>query len=299
MRSMPHLALLMCLTACAVEVGEGDDTTDIESETETETETDSAADQILSLATDSFACFRPESASTTNGGYACAGSPSLIYSTLCAEGASASWHVELNAVARDMTMALIAPHGGKIEPRTEVIAIGIATELGLPYYAFIGHATDRCLDRYGGSTRSNHRALHITSVHFNDARAASLMRSVNRGVSVHGHSGPNKICVGGITPALRSAFRRYYDTYAKRYSPSRAAAVDAPGDGDCKHIAGTSAANISNRSRARAGLQLELSATIRAELVASKAGDRLLWNAFRNAVRAACRTTLDGVRGCS
>ena len=275
---------LLCLMGCLSEVGSVEDAVD-DDET-----------VAIALSTDSFACVRPESASSTNGGYSCSGSPSLVYSTLCTEGAS--YRVSHDASAPDMTMAVIAPHGGKIELDTDVIALGLAAELDLPHFVFIAHATTSCLDKYGGVDRSNHRALHITSTHFNDPRAASLMRSVNRGVSVHGHGRANKICVGGATPALRTAFKTYYDANAKQHSPSGAPAVIATSDADCDDIAGTSPANISNRSRTGAGLQLELSSKLRSELVASKAGDRLLWTAFRNAVRAACRVTIDGVRGC-
>jgi phage replication-related protein YjqB (UPF0714/DUF867 family) len=256
-----------------------------------EEESIDVTEEELSTA-DSFACFRPESTAT----YTCEGSPNLIYSTLCQEGAS--YHVDVDASAPDMTMGVIAPHGGKIEPNTDTIALGLAAELDLPHYVFIAHATDSCLDKYGTTARSNRRALHITSTHFNDARAESLMRSVNRGLAIHGHGGPNKICVGGNSSALRNAFKHYYDTYTKARSPSHAAAVDAPSDDDCNGITGTASANISNRSAARIGLQLELSDTIRKELVASKAGDRVLWNSFRNAVRAACRTSIGGIHGC-
>lgn len=256
---------------------------------------DDAETVVIGASRDSFACVRPETASSTNGGYSCSGTPNLIYSTLCKE--NASWHVSVNASASDMTMAVIAPHGGWIEPNTDTIALGLAADLGLPHFVFFAHATDSCLDKYGGPDRSNHRALHITSTHFNDARAESLMRSVNRGVAIHGHSG-SKICVGGITPALRTAFKNYYDTYARQYSPSGAVAVIATADSDCAGITGTSSRNISNRSRAGAGLQLELSSKFRKELVASMSGDRRLWVAFRNAVRAACRVSLNGVKGC-
>jgi phage replication-related protein YjqB (UPF0714/DUF867 family) len=276
---------LVCLLGCATEVGSVEDATD-------------DGDDVVSIAlsTDSFACVRPEAPSMTNGGYSCAGSPNLVYSTLCTEGAS--YHVSLDASAADMTMAVIAPHGGKIEPNTDAIALSLAAELDLPHFVFIAHASDSCLDKYGGVDRSTRRALHITSTHFNDTRAESLMRSVNRGVALHGHGGPNKICVGGITPALRTAFKTYYDANAKQYSPSGAAAVIATADDDCDGITGTSAANISNRSRVGAGLQLEMSSTFRSELVASKAGNRLLWVGFRNAVRAACQVSVGGVKGC-
>lgn len=106
---------------------------------------------------DAFACYQP--------GPTCEGSPNLVFSSFCREGESASYHVELQWTASEMTMGVFAPHGGKIEPHTDTIALGVATELELPYYVFVGHATDACLSKYGGPTRSNHRALHITSTH--------------------------------------------------------------------------------------------------------------------------------------
>lgn len=279
-------AVLLVLVGCITEVGSVEDFSLDDGEGDT---------VPIAASNDSFACVRPESASSTNGGYSCSGSPNLIYSTYCKE--DESYHVSLDASAPDMTMAVLAPHGGWIEANTDTIALGLAAELDLPHFVFVAHATDRCLTKYGGSNRSNHRALHITSTHFNDARAESLMRSVDRGVAIHGHTG-DKICVGGITPALRTAFKTYYDTYARQHSPSGTVAVIATSDAECSGIAGTSSKNISNRSRSGSGLQLELSSTIRKELVASKAGDRKLWTSFRNAVRAACRVSLSGVKGC-
>src|SRR5574338_18831 len=191
---MRVLLVVACLAGCVVDVGSVE-------------ELDEETGEVVPIAAtrDSFACVRPESASSTNGGYSCSGSPNLVYSTLCTEGASGSYHVVVDPSASDMTMAVIAPHGGKIEANTDVIALGLASELGLPSYALIAHATARCLDKYGGPDRSNHRALHITSVHFNDSRAESVMHGVNRGLAIHGHGRANKICVGGATPALRNA----------------------------------------------------------------------------------------------
>jgi phage replication-related protein YjqB (UPF0714/DUF867 family) len=284
------VAALVFLVGCAMDVGSVDTVDEAEETVET---------VPIAASADSFACVRPESPSTVNGGYSCAGSPSLIFSTLCTEGQSGSYHVSTSGSAPDMTMAVIAPHGGWIEPNTDEIALGLAADLGLPHFVFIAHATASCLDKYGGPDRSNHRALHITSTHFNDARAETLMRSVNRGLAIHGHGGNNKICVGGATPALRTAFKSYYDTNTKQYSPSQTSAVIATSDADCTGITGTAAANISNRSRTGAGLQLEMSSKVRSELVASMNGsDRRFWTSFRNAVRAACRVNLGGVSGC-
>lgn len=284
---MRFLLVVACLAGCVVDVG---------SVEELDEETGNTVP--IAATRDSFACVRPESASSANGGYSCSGSPNLVYSTLCQEGTSGSYHVIVDGAAPDMTMAVIAPHGGKIEANTDVIALGLASELGLPSYALIAHATSSCLDKYGGPDRSNHRALHITSVHFNDSRAESVMRSVNRGLAIHGHGRANKICIGGATPALRNAFKSYYDSYTRQYSSSGTRAVIATSDADCTGITGTASSNISNRSSSGAGLQLEMSGTFRTELVASKNGNRTLWTSFRNAVRAACRVDLGGVRGC-
>lgn len=284
---MKLIAVVVFLAGCVVDVGSVEDLDE-----------DASEAVPIAAARDSFACVRPESASAANGGYSCSGSPNLVYSTLCQEGASHSYHVVVDPSAPDMTMAVIAPHGGKIEANTDTIALGLASELGLPSYALVAHATTSCLDKYGGADRSNHRALHITSTHFNDSRAESVMYSVNRGLAIHGHNRANKICVGGKTAALRNAFKSYYDTYTRAHSPSGTRAVIATSDADCSGITGTASANISNRSSTGAGLQLEMSGTFRSELVASRNGDRVLWTSFRNAVRAVCRVNLGGVQGC-
>src|SRR5690606_32120119 len=121
---------------------------------------------------------------------------------------------------------------------------------------------------------------------------------VNRGLAIHGHRRANKICVGGKTSALRTAFKSYYDRYTRAHSPSGTRAVIATTDADCAGITGTASANISNRSSTGSGLQLEMGDTVRKELIESTHGDRPLWTSFRNAVRAACRVETDGVRGC-
>lgn len=273
------LAACLVLVACASSEAEEEEAT-----------TESA------LGADGFACFRPESPSRLNGGYSCSGSPNLVFSTLCPEGTAKSWHRDIDATAPDMTMAVIAPHGGEVERGTDEIAWGIAADLRLPHYVFVAHAEKSCRNKYGGDRPTN--ALHITSTHFNDERAEALMRSVNRGLGIHGHARSNKICVGGRTPALRDAFEAAWNAKAKALSPSRTPAVIATEDDECSGITGTSKWNISNRSSTGAGLQLELSREARDELVASLRGDRRYWNAFRDAVRAACRVSIAGVSGC-
>ena len=98
-------AVLLLLVGCVVGVGSVEETDD--------------GSEVVSLtaSADSFGCVRPESPSTTNGGYSCSGSPSLVYSTLCAE--NASYHVSLVASAPDMTMAVLAPHGVPLVPATK------------------------------------------------------------------------------------------------------------------------------------------------------------------------------------
>ena len=73
---------------------------------------------------------------------------------------------------RGSPITLIAPHGGKIEPKTSYIASRIAGDK-FNYYGFEGKKSD------------NNRCLHITSHHFDEPRALRLIQGSRIVVAIH------------------------------------------------------------------------------------------------------------------
>jgi phage replication-related protein YjqB (UPF0714/DUF867 family) len=74
---------------------------------------------------------------------------------------------------RPSPVAIIAPHGGKIEPGTSIIAAAIA-------------ADDYCLYCFEGRKCQGNRYLHITSTHFDEPQCLTLISGCDQVVAVHG-----------------------------------------------------------------------------------------------------------------
>lgn len=143
-------------------------------------------------------------------------------------------------VERSSPIAVIAPHGGKIEPTTSEIAIAIAGN-NHSYYCFEGIKLD------------NNADLHITSTRFDEPVCLGLLSKTACVVTVHGLRGAGaKTHVGGRHQALRNEI----------CSALKAAGfiVTIEADGD---YAGTSSDNICNRGLLGAGVQLEIERGLR------------------------------------
>jgi len=161
---------------------------------------------------------------------------------------------------RRSPVAVIAPHGGEIEPGTSVIAAAIAgDEFNL--YCFEGHKAT-------GNSR-----LHITSSNFDEPKCLDLISSCDRVVAVHGcRKGKRTAFLGGRDAELRDAIQ-------DRLRASGFRTAQAPN----ANLQGVSSRNICNKGRRRCGAQLELSRDLRDELM--RGSDKLA--AFAAAVRAA------------
>lgn len=138
--------------------------------------------------------------------------------------------------------AVIAIHGGTIEPETDKIASAAASRGGYDYYAFKGL-------RSGGS-------LHITSTNFNEPIAREMVSKSTETLSIHGCGGTRQAItyVGGLDNALGNKVK----------ASLRAAGfkvVSAP-----SRLGGNSRANIVNRNKINKGVQLELSNPMRNKL---------------------------------
>ena len=140
-------------------------------------------------------------------------------------------------------IAIVAPHGGGIEPGTTEIAREIAG-IEHTFYGFEGiRATD-----------NSH--LHITSKTFDEPRLASLVSKEGIVLTVHGCEGEEEVVyVGGLHKALKNRIhtRLSHAGFLVKVSPN-------------PKMGGKSPQNICNRGRAGAGVQLEISRGLRKQM---------------------------------
>ena len=159
--------------------------------------------------------------------------------------ALAAAHVEgrdFNRLVRPVeqsSVVVIAPHGGRIEPRTESIAAQIAgTDFNL--YCFISHLPAQSAN------------LHITSRNFDDPACLTLVASCTYVVAVHGWSGQREaLLIGGLDTALGGRLARSARTIGVETLTKSAA------------LSGTHPRNICNRGASGRGVQLELTMALR------------------------------------
>jgi phage replication-related protein YjqB (UPF0714/DUF867 family) len=172
---------------------------------------------------------------------------------------------------RPSTVAIIAPHGGKIEPGTSTIAATIA-------------ANDYCLYRFEGRKSRENRDLHITSTHFDEPQCLALISRCDQVVAVHGCEGIEQIVyMGGRDVCLRDTIRGRLD-----------AVGFTTGIHDNPDLQGSHSENICNQGRRRRGVQLEISYGLRSNLTATApaTGAQALAT-----FAAAVRTAIDIVAG--
>jgi phage replication-related protein YjqB (UPF0714/DUF867 family) len=148
---------------------------------------------------------------------------------------------------RAPTIAVVAPHGGEIEPGTSQIAAAIAGGT-FSLYCFEGLVPGR-----------PHSDLHISSDRFDEPQGRRLVEASELAVGVHGRSDGNdaeSVWMGGLNDLLRDEIG---NELTRAGFKTNATAHDLPG---------RSPTNICNRGRQRAGVQLELPRTLRDNLVA-------------------------------
>ncbi len=168
---------------------------------------------------------------------------------------------------RDERVLIMAPHGGKIEPTTCMIAEAIAGE-NYSYYSFDG------LKPEGNSV------LHIESHLFDEPRAMQAIKNTDVVITVHGQLNHQEgfIMVGGLHVDLRSGIRRRLEAagFQTRTPPEGLQGIDPE--------------NICNRGRLKGGVQLEISRKERDLLRTDQ--DRLM--RFASAVRDAIQRLTKG-----
>ncbi len=161
---------------------------------------------------------------------------------------------------RHSTVAVIAPHGGRIEPTTSEIAAAIAGE-AFSYYSFVGLIPNAFA------------LLHVTSTHFDEERCLKLIASCQQVIAVHGLArADDTVLVGGRDISLRDAVAERLNLAGFAANTVKAGLFSA-----------VSRANICNRGQSGAGVQLEIPRPVRDDL--REYANKL--SAFATAVRAA------------
>jgi phage replication-related protein YjqB (UPF0714/DUF867 family) len=139
-------------------------------------------------------------------------------------------------------IAVVAPHGGKIERGTLPIARAIAGE-DHTFYGFEGIK----------STLKANRALHVPSNHFDEPRALFAVAKAHRVITLHGAKGAEEaIYAGGLDLELRLDMLRALSGagFTADHDPSPTRQGRGP-------------TNICNRGQSGRGLQLELTFGLR------------------------------------
>jgi phage replication-related protein YjqB (UPF0714/DUF867 family) len=171
---------------------------------------------------------------------------------------------------RPSNVALIAPHGGRIERGTSAIAAAIA-------------ASDYCFYSFEGRKPARNRDLHITSTHFDEPHCLRLISRCDHVVAIHGCKGDEHVVyLGGRDLVLSIAIRDHL-----------IAAGIMTGSHDNPNLQGTNLKNICNRGRRGKGVQLEITHGLRSSLMAPSLAT------FALAVRAAIDTVIGRERGRS
>lgn len=137
-------------------------------------------------------------------------------------------------------LAVIAPHGGGIEPGTSELADAIAG-LELSFYSF------------EGIKQTANRDLHLTSASFDEPEGVALVTASSGVVALHGEDSDEEVVfLGGLDKNLGDRLR---------------ASLEASGFSVQVHpnseLQGIAASNICNRGIGGCGVQLEVSNGLR------------------------------------
>ncbi|HME37483.1 MAG TPA: poly-gamma-glutamate hydrolase family protein [Steroidobacteraceae bacterium] len=168
------------------------------------------------------------------------------------EGVDYAVHVIPRGQSR---VAVLAPHGGRIEGGTSEIARLIAGEEHA-LYLFEGLRT----------SGDNFDCLHLASHCFDEPRGLDLISSCDTVISVHGYVAPGPdVLLGGLNERLKTQVAQAL------------AAIGLSFATEGHRFPGRDPRNVCNRGRSGAGVQLELSDRLR------KSRD---WSGIAGAVRS-------------
>lgn len=176
---------------------------------------------------------------------------------------------------RRSRLAVLAPHGGGIEPGTSELAAALAGDR-FSLYIFEGR-------KRGGS-----RSLHLTSTCFDEPRCLHLLERTAVAVTLHGCAGSEAaVYTGGLDQALQEHTIGHLS----------AAGFFAFQDGPAR--AGEHPDNVCNRGTSGRGLQLELTEGLRRQFFASldRRGRRSRTPHFDHFVNTLQTALLDSLSG--
>lgn len=141
---------------------------------------------------------------------------------------------------RPSPVAIVAPHGGKIEKRTSDIAKAIAAN-DCNLYLFEGIRSSR-----------NYASLHLTSHRFDEPECLALVEACPIVVTIHGFTNSDeKILIGGLDIALKEQLAIALHEFG--------VLTEIDGHG----FPAMEPKNICNRGSTGKGVQLEFSSGIR------------------------------------
>lgn len=164
--------------------------------------------------------------------------------------------------------AVMAPHGGGIEPGTALVADAIA-------------GTDHSYYAFKGIRNKQNGQLHISSSRFDETQAMKLVRRSHTIITVHGcKGGKNLVYVGGR------------DTVLKKMVMAGLTLNGFKADGSpAISLKGLHPANLCNRGIRGRGVQLEITSALRRQLIGGSGWRRpcptALLKSFALAVRQA------------
>ncbi len=170
---------------------------------------------------------------------------------------------------RDSEIAIIAPHGGGIEPGTTEIAETIA-EHRYSFYTF------------EGTKPQGNKRLHIASERFDEDMVLRILQASKTVVAIHGCRGhESKVFIGGLDKprGVRIAQRLEKAGFQAEVNPP-------------KHLAGEQVNNICNKGTSRRGIQIEIDDSVRRKMFWSlsrngREGRTRIFYRFANAIRSA------------
>jgi len=156
------------------------------------------------------------------------------------EKLNADYKISISDVGSLIT--IIAPHGGKIEPKTSEIAAGIARDR-FNYYCFEGMKPD------------NNRWLHITSHNFDEPQALALLARSQIVVAVHACTDEKAVVFpGGRDDVLMDAIVKELKVVGIQVAKRNI------------KYQGLNPDNICNRGASGKGAQLEISRGLRDDI---------------------------------
>jgi phage replication-related protein YjqB (UPF0714/DUF867 family) len=175
---------------------------------------------------------------------------------------------------RKSGIAVIAPHGGGIEPGTSEIAKAIAGRVFSCY-------------TFDGLKQSANELLHITSTSFDEPQCLHLLESSQIVVAVHGCVGKDDVIyIGGLHDSLK----------AQLIQALRKAGFDAREA--IANYSGNQPQNLCNRGQSGQGIQMEITDGLRRTMFKglSRQDRKITTPVFRKFALAVRKTLLSAVK---